>query len=148
MRLSKMMKRAQSGFTLIELMIVVAIIGILAAVAMPAYQNYTLKAKFAEVVSAAGPYKTAVELCASDNNGVANCSGGAFGIPATAGTSGTYVGSVSTTAGVITATALGTTGTPVGGLTGQTYTLTPTFANGATSWAVGGTCKTGTPVIC
>ncbi|WP_419178236.1 prepilin-type N-terminal cleavage/methylation domain-containing protein [Aeromonas caviae] len=56
--------KKQSGFTLIELMIVVAIVAILAAIALPAYQTYTLRAKFAEVVSAAGPAKTAFEVCA------------------------------------------------------------------------------------
>jgi len=57
------MNKAQKGFTLIELMIVVAIIGILAAVALPAYQTYTKRAEFAEVVLAATPAKTAVVLC-------------------------------------------------------------------------------------
>ncbi|WP_429171859.1 prepilin-type N-terminal cleavage/methylation domain-containing protein [Aeromonas rivipollensis] len=57
------MKR-QSGFTLIELMIVVAIVAILAAIALPAYQTYTLRAKYSEVVAAAGPAKTAFEVCA------------------------------------------------------------------------------------
>jgi len=56
--------KKQSGFTLIELMIVVAIVAILAAIALPAYQTYTLRAKFAEVISAAGPAKTAFEVCA------------------------------------------------------------------------------------
>jgi type IV pilus assembly protein PilA len=56
------MKR-QSGFTLIELMIVVAIVAILAAIALPAYQNYTKKAKMTEVASATGKYKTAIEVC-------------------------------------------------------------------------------------
>ncbi|MGL4467874.1 MAG: prepilin-type N-terminal cleavage/methylation domain-containing protein, partial [Plesiomonas shigelloides] len=56
--------KKQSGFTLIELMIVVAIVAILAAVALPAYQTYTKKAKFTEVVSAVGPFKTAIEICA------------------------------------------------------------------------------------
>jgi type IV pilus assembly protein PilA len=54
------MKRAQQGFTLIELMIVVAIIGILAAIALPAYQDYTIRAKMSEVVLAASACRTTV----------------------------------------------------------------------------------------
>jgi type IV pilus assembly protein PilA len=56
------MKR-QSGFTLIELMIVVAIVAILAAIALPAYQSYTKRAKFSEVIAATGSAKTAFEVC-------------------------------------------------------------------------------------
>ncbi|CAJ1765388.1 Fimbrial protein [Aeromonas hydrophila] len=55
--------KKQSGFTLIELMIVVAIVAILAAIALPAYQNYTKKAKMTEVASATGKYKTSIEVC-------------------------------------------------------------------------------------
>lgn len=74
-----MKKSAQKGFTLIELMIVVAIIGILAAVALPAYQTYTQKAAFSEVILATGPYKSAVEVC-SLTNAITECDLGTNGI--------------------------------------------------------------------
>lgn len=61
------------GFSLIELMIVVAIIAVLAAVAIPSYQNYTLKAKFTEVVQAVSPFKLAVESCAREFGSLSGC---------------------------------------------------------------------------
>lgn len=66
------MKKVQSGFTLIELMIVVAIIGLLAAVALPAYSNYTAKAKYSEIVMALAPIKTALSLCAQTGDCIAD----------------------------------------------------------------------------
>jgi type IV pilus assembly protein PilA len=136
------MKQVQKGFTLIELMIVVAIIGILAAVAIPAYSNYTKKAKFVEVTQATQAIKTAVEVCSQDLGTVTNCGGvatGTNGVPADVGASGKYVLSVTTASnGAITATANTTFDANA-----VTYILTPTYsATAGVSWLTSGSCIT------
>ena len=65
-------KKIQQGFTLIELMIVIAILGILMAIAIPAYQDYTIRAKVSEAVMAAAPFKLAISESASAEGGLAN----------------------------------------------------------------------------
>jgi len=140
------MQQVQKGFTLIELMIVVAIIGILAVVAVPAYQNYTLKVKFTEVINASAAIKTGVEVCVQAGNcfnagTIQNVAFGYQGLIPAAPNASTFLGGVTVSgAGVITATA-----TSNQGLAAETYILTPTAdAQGKVTWAVDATstCRT------
>jgi type IV pilus assembly protein PilA len=134
------------GFTLIELMIVVAIIGILAAVALPAYQTYTQKAKYSEVILATSTMKTSMEFCAqtvaTDNTtfGTA-CVSGSNGV-VSQGASG-VVTSVVGTANTITAIGNSTT---FG--TAYTYVLTGTWANGQVTWAKNSTSTCTAAGVC
>jgi type IV pilus assembly protein PilA len=128
-----MTKSTQKGFTLIELMIVVAIIGILAAVALPAYQNYVNKARYAEVISSVGAFKTEVELCASNLGTLTGCTSGSNDVSAAVTNANTskYLASISVTDGVISAAAR-----TVEGLNAETYILDPTLAGSKVSWTI------------
>jgi type IV pilus assembly protein PilA len=129
-----MKKQMQAGFTLIELMIVVAIIGILAAVALPAYQDYTAKAQVSEGMATAGAVKTSIsEFYASQGAfpgaGVYNTTqGGRYTASATHDAAGVITVTMRAAAPVSTA------------VQGYTFTMTPTVtANEITNW----TCATG-----
>lgn len=131
------MKAVNKGFTLIELMIVVAIVAILAAIALPAYQTYTKKAKFTEVIQATAPYKSTVEICIFKNGatvGATGCNHNTNGIPdAPVAANMNYLSALTVANGIITATA--TTD-----LDSATYTLSPTVnSDGSVKWA--GVCS-------
>ena len=141
----------QKGFTLIELMIVIAIIGILAAVALPAYQDYTIRAKVAEIILAASTCRTSITETVQSTTGTTLPGANSWGCESSAQTS-KYVASVATTdAGVITVTAVDDQGAPdLKGAAGKVVTLIPykdnanVLANtdvGATifKWVCGGT---------
>ena len=130
--------KKQSGFTLIELMIVVAIVAILAAVALPAYRTYTQRAKFSEVIAASGPAKTAIEVCVQGYTGsnlATDCA--AAGTNAVSGGFNTAtVTSVGVNTTNLTITATGSS------------TVFPATASGATySLAVSGTATAGSNII-
>jgi type IV pilus assembly protein PilA len=129
-----MKRQLQQGFTLIELMIVVAIIGILAAVALPAYQDYTIRAKVSELMLTASGARTCITEAAQSNGGT---------IPTTVGadcsiaTAGKVTGATVATDGLVTVTG-STAASSVGAAV--TVTLTPATATGGSlTWICSGT---------
>ncbi len=132
-----MLKRSNQGFTLIELMIVVAIIGILAAIAVPAYQDYMVRSKASEVILRLGEVKTAV----SDYYAHHGSFGSAASVGFNTGATGKYVNGVAcgTNCGQITATTTSTS--ELGAAAGTTVVLSAvSTTNGVVTWK----CKQGT----
>lgn len=123
------------GFTLIELMIVIAIIGILAAAAVPQYAQYTKKAKFAEVIALTAEYKSAVHLCVQDMNELAPCDSGQNGVPPQITVPQGYIKSLTVVDGTITSTATSL-------LDELQYVMIATYspASNIVNWAVSGSC--------
>ena len=136
------MKKTQQGFTLIELMIVVAIIGILAAVAIPAYQDYTVRSKVSEAASLSSTAKTAIAVAFNDGTlHTSSTDNASLGLAAAASITSKYVTSVtaastSATGGTVTVVMQGTGNAAVDG---SNIVYTATCVTGAQcSWAVTG----------
>lgn len=130
------MKQEQKGFTLIELMIVIAIIGILAAIALSAYQTYTKKAKFSEVVTASTSVKSAIEICYQTTGDLAACGtgNGSVNTAVTNSTAGDFVATLVIN-DPVAITATGSTD-----VYSATYVATPAEANGTLTWTITGSC--------
>ena len=137
------MKKLQQGFTLIELMIVVAIIGILAAIAVPAYQDYTIRSRVSEAASLSGGVRTAMDVAFSEGYAIGSIptTVASLNLSAAGSYKSKYVTSVGYTAsGVVTITL--TAEKSLGTAANDTVIYTPTNVGGNLRWALTGTVPT------
>lgn len=135
---------AQKGFTLIELMIVVAIIGILAAVAIPAYQNYIKRAAYSEIPTAMTPIKTAVDTCYAMEKDLTKCdTAGEIGETLPTGLTGKALKGITISNAAATPAAITATPNAYKGIAEtDTCVLTPTVVSDRLEWNYSGACVT------
>lgn len=123
--------RASRGFTLIELMIVVAIIGILAAIAIPAYQDFVVRAQVSEAITLADGLKNKVADIYANDGTLVGMNSGTLGIPIAGSVTGKYTANVAVAGGVITATLGGEANAKV---LAKQLTLSPLQTGGSLQW--------------
>ena len=129
-------------------MIVIAIIGILAAIAVPQYQAYTARTKFSEVILATSKFKTAIDVCSAVRGGILadnSCTTvGMNGIPPVIIDANTKLASMSVTSSGANNVSINAAAVSTGGLNGETFILQGVFSNSRVSWTVGtgSTCLT------
>ena len=129
-----MIRAKSKGFTLIELMITIGIVGILAAIALPAYQNYSRRAYYSEVVQATGPFTVGVAECYQNLGTLTGCNAGSNNIPAAITSATGAVATLAVANGVVTVTPVAQNGI----VATDTYVLTPTVVNNTLTWASSG----------